>query len=113
MKILHLSPFYPPHVGGLQSHAQGFDQHMAQSGITITTFTPRLPRTSEAEEHHQNLGIYRYPAVHLIPNYPLPAFWHPTFWQQLRRLQPQQHDVVISRTRFFLPALCAVFLAKI
>ena len=113
MKLLHVSPFYPPHVGGLQSHAQGFDQHLTQAGISITTFAPHIPATAPAVEKNLHLSIVRYPAIEIIPNYPLPALWQPKFWRQLRWANPRAHDIIISRTRFFLPALFATLLARI
>lgn len=114
MKILHLSPLYPPHVGGLESHAAQFDEHLSASGISITVFTPRLPRSAPAHETKNHyLTIHRFPAVEIIPNYPFPALWRRAFWRQLRQLRAARPDLIISRTRFFSTSLLALVLSAV
>ena len=113
VKALHLTPFYPPHIGGLENHAGKLDQLLAAQGVSITVFTARLPRSAaEHEKISPNLQVIRYPAAEIIPHYPIPAFWRPVFWQLVRSAQKNQPDVIMSRTRFFIASLFAVLLAK-
>lgn len=109
MDLLVFSPYYPPHVGGLESHSDEFNKHLAKSGVTITVFTPRLPKTApERETRHENVRVIRFPAFELFPNYPLPRFWQKTFWHMWQRLlKENSFGLVISRTRFFFPSLMA------
>lgn len=114
MKILIFSPYYPPHIGGLESHADEFNKHMSKHVKKIVVFTPRLPQDApEIETRFENVEIIRFPAFEIISNYPVPKLWTMTFWNQFLGLFKQDFDVVISRTRFFLTSLLALVYAKI
>jgi glycosyltransferase involved in cell wall biosynthesis len=114
MKILEFCPYYPPHIGGLENHADEFNKYLSQKGVDITVFTPRLPREAlENETLHSNVKIIRFPAFEIISNYPLPKFWSPWFWRIFFALFKTKFDIVISRTRFFNTSLLAFFYAKI
>lgn len=102
IRVLVFSPYYPPSIGGLQNHAQEFNQHLAAKGYQITLITPRLPRTALPVEHElSGVTILRFPAFELIPNFPVPKIWHRQFWAHWRTASHQAPDVVIGRTRFF------------
>lgn len=114
MKLLVFSPYYPPHIGGLESHADEFNKYLSQKGVGITVFTPRLPKNStEKEIGHDDVKIIRFPAFEIIPNYPLPKFWSLKFWQLFLGLFNKNFDIIISRTRFFSTSLLALIYAKI
>ena len=73
MKILEFCPYYPPHIGGLENHADEFNKYLSQKGMDITVFTPRLPKdASEFETRYQDVKIICFPAFEIISNYPLP-----------------------------------------
>ncbi|QQR77932.1 MAG: glycosyltransferase family 4 protein [Candidatus Moraniibacteriota bacterium] len=114
LNILVFSPFYPPHIGGLESHAYEFNQHIAKHNIHISVFTPKLPLNTMEEEHQsENISIYRFPAFEIIHNYPVPKLWSPTLWKLLKKSITSQPNIVISRTRFFSTSIFAYFFAKI
>jgi glycosyltransferase involved in cell wall biosynthesis len=114
MKFLIFSPYYPPHIGGLESHADEFNQHLAKANNTIIVFTPRLPINAPKKEllHDNKVTIIRYPAFEFIPNYPLPKFWSIKFWRLFFALYTKTTDITISRTRFFLTSFIALIFAK-
>lgn len=114
MKILIFCPYYPPHVGGLETHADEFNQHLSVKGIEITVFAPRLPvHAPERELKYSKVTVIRFPAFEIIKNYPLPKFWQSKFWRLCQELLKDKFDVVISRTRFFNTSILAALYAKI
>jgi glycosyltransferase involved in cell wall biosynthesis len=114
MKLLIFCPYYPPHIGGLESHADEFNKYLSLKDLQITVFTPHLPTNSpEKEILHNKVEIIRFPAFEIIPNYPLPKFWKLKFWKLLLKLFKKDFDIVISRTRFFNTSLLALIYSKI
>lgn len=115
-KLLIFSPYYPPHVGGLESHAAEFNANITGEGYDVTVFTSNLPKSKSEEKivfGNKSVRIIRYPAFELIPNYPVPKFWTIGFYRQLRLITGGDFSVVISRTRFFVSTLMAMIYAKI
>ncbi len=114
MKILVFSPYYPPHIGGLESHADEFNKYLSQKGADIIVFTPRLPQDAPEEElKYNNVRVIRFPAFEIIAGYPLPRFWNFRFWKLFFGLFKEDVDIVISRTRFFATSLMALKYAKL
>jgi glycosyltransferase involved in cell wall biosynthesis len=114
MKILVFCPYYPPHIGGLETHADEFNKYLSRKGADITVFTPRLPEESPEEEvKYGSVEIIRFPAFEIIPNYPLPKFWSLKFWCLFSGLFEKKFYIVISRTRFFSTSLLALLYSKI
>lgn len=113
-KILVFSPYYPPHVGGLESHAEEFNREMRKLGFEVSVFTPRLPINSSSEERDDaGVRVFRYPAFEIINNYPVPVFWRAAFWKMISNLNKDNYKIVVSRTRFFLSSLMALVFARI
>lgn len=119
-------PLYPPHIGGLESHAQQFNREMSARGYSIAVFTPLVTPNTKLTEQEGKVKIYRFPAFEIIPNYHVPKIWHPVFWKQLRHIHrflkpprssktnhPAEKTIIISRTRFFLTSLLAMITAKL
>jgi glycosyltransferase involved in cell wall biosynthesis len=114
MKILVFTAIYPPCIGGLGSHADEFNRHLASENTKITVFTCLLIKDSaEYEKINEHLDIIRFPAFEIVPNYPLPKFWKFKFWKLYLGLFKTDYELIISRIRFFNTSLLAMLLAKI
>ncbi len=113
MKLLIFCPYYPPHIGGLESHADEFNKYLSQKGVDITVFAPKLPKEApENETKYENVKIVRFPAFEIISNYSMPKFWSLKFWRLYNGLLKQKFDITISRTRFFNTSLLALIYSK-
>ncbi len=112
MNILVFSPYYPPHIGGLESHSEEFNAAIAKRGVTVTVYAPRLPVSAAPSEATAGVKVIRYPAFEIIPNYPLPEFWNLAFWRSFRMLYSEKIDVTLSRTRFFFASLMALWYSR-
>jgi glycosyltransferase involved in cell wall biosynthesis len=112
VRLLVFSPYFPPHVGGLEGYVRDLNDEIVHLGLAeaITVFTPRLPREGlRREERALGYRVVRHPAFELIPNFPCPSIWRPDFWRASRvALRPSQHDIVVSHTRFFLSSASAL-----
>lgn len=115
LRLLIFSPYFPPHVGGLEGYVSDLNQVLLRSGGVeqITVFTPRLPAEGAAvEARGAGYVIVRYPAFELIPNFPVPRAWRREFWRSLRSTNPATQDVFVSHTRFFLSSAFALGCAR-
>jgi glycosyltransferase involved in cell wall biosynthesis len=111
LRLLVFSPYFPPHVGGLEGYVSDLDDALLSSGEVeeITVFTPRLPPEGAATEvRGPGCSVIRYPAYELIPNFPVPKVWSRELWRCLRAAGPRRHDVFVSHTRFFLSSAFAL-----
>jgi len=117
-EVLIFCPYYPPHVGGLESHAREFNEQISLLDYNVTVFTPRLPINGLKEEEfqldngHGTITVYRFPAWEIVNNYPLPKFWLGEFWRMYWKLSNKRYDAIISRTRFFNTSILALAFAK-
>lgn len=115
MKLLFFSPYYPPHTGGLETHSAELNKYLAlNKEVThITVLTPHFPATAPIHEEMGKITIIRFPAVEVIPNYPLPAFWKTDFQQLWQSICQEHFDIALSRTRFFTTSLAALLYSKV
>lgn len=113
MKLLIFSPYYPPHIGGIENYTAELAARLAKKDLHITIFTSQLPTNSPQKETVNSVEIIRFPAFEIISNYPLPKFWSLTFWNLFFDLFKKYFDVTISQTRFFSTSLLAFVFTKI
>jgi glycosyltransferase involved in cell wall biosynthesis len=115
LRLLIFSPYFPPHVGGLEGYVSDLNEVLLRSGEidAITVFAPWLPREGPAvEDRGKGYLVVRYPAFELIPNFPVPKLWRRELWRALRSCSPASHDVLVSHTRFFLSSALALLCAR-
>jgi glycosyltransferase involved in cell wall biosynthesis len=116
LKLAIVTPFFPPHVGGLEGYVSDLDDVLVghEQVEALTVFTSRLPREApSSEDRGDGYRVVRYPAFELIPNFPVPMLWRAGFWRALRAARLGDHDVLVSHTRFFLSSLLALLWARL
>jgi glycosyltransferase involved in cell wall biosynthesis len=111
LRLLVLAPYYPPHLGGVERFAWELNAHLTTRPevAQVTVLTPQIPG-SGSEREGDTHAVVRFPAMEVVSNYPLPAFWSPRLWR-LVRTEIRRHDVFVCHTRFFLTSLLALALA--
>jgi glycosyltransferase involved in cell wall biosynthesis len=117
MRLLVFSPYFPPHIGGLEGYARDLNEELMRLGLVdqITVLAPRIPLEGALfQQLAPGYRVVRHPAAEAIPNYPCPAPWRRGFVAAMRSaLDPREHDVVVCHTRFFLSSLGALLFSKL
>ncbi len=112
MRLLIFSPYFSPHVGGVESYVRDLNNELLRLGLAdaITVLTARIPAEGASRERlAPGYEVVRYPAFDAIPNFPTPALWRRGTWRAARQaLRPRGHDVVVCHTRFFISSLLAL-----
>ncbi len=113
INLLVFSPYYPPHVGGLENHAEEFAIAATKRGYRVIVWTANIPHRDVFDEIKNGVRIIRYDALELFGGFPIPIVWQKSFWNQYKSIQKERPYIVISRTRFFLSSLLArIFAVK-
>ena len=123
--VIQWMPYYPPHRGWLETHAQEFAQHylQAQYGqvITLTSsvgqwnwqarHTDDLIRTDKGKVIWYRLEweqILILPSFDIISGFPVLKLWHPRYRSIMRylrtqrKLRSQDKIIIQTRARFFI-----------
>lgn len=111
-RLLMITPFFPPHPGGLENYVEEFNKQLSNKDHFITVFTPHIPRHTPLNEKDKNIYIIRFPAFELITDYAVPKIWSLKFWASLQEALNTNPDIVISHTRVFFTSLMALAIAK-
>ena len=101
--LVQFAPYFPPHVGGLESYAQGLAKAWAAQGagkITVATFSTGQPAETASYEK-DGYQVVVLPAWEVVNGFPLPKIWSPAFWRGLALLRSGSPDGVLTHTRFF------------
>jgi glycosyltransferase involved in cell wall biosynthesis len=102
-----------PNVGGLETHVDEFCKYLSTDNkYDITIFTPHTSGGKVNDVIHTEVKVIRYPALFLIPNFPIPKFWTREFWRLYNSLKSSDFDIVMTRTRFFTNSFLGLIFAK-
>jgi glycosyltransferase involved in cell wall biosynthesis len=98
-----VSPFYPPHVGGIERYAQEFARAAADLGLSVNVVTTdAVPKPIETVED-SGLRLLRLPAYNL----PVMGSHYPIAFSWRKANEFLRCDVVMAHTRFFMTTLAA------
>jgi len=59
MRILQVSPYYPPHIGGIEYHVEALSRKLAEAGHEVVVYTSNVPK-SKKYEVVAGVEIYRF-----------------------------------------------------
>jgi len=58
MKIAQIAPYYPPHLGGMESCAREISEKLAKSGHSVEVFTSSIGSGKERIKSAENLAVH-------------------------------------------------------
>ena len=103
-----VTPFYPPHVGGVERYSQEFARAALAMGLSVNVVTTDAVRKPQESIEDGGIRVLRLPAY----NVPIMGSHYPIALQSWRRAAEMlQCDAVIAQTRFFMTTLVAARIA--
>ncbi|MBP9779292.1 glycosyltransferase family 4 protein [Candidatus Gracilibacteria bacterium] len=112
IRVLHFAPYFPPHKGGLESHAAEWaNAWIDREYGEVITLTSSLGQNGEIQKPQHT--IIPLESFEIVPHFPVPKFWKGSFWNTLSRVKKEKPDIIITRTRFFLLSFLGGMCAKI
>ncbi|MDQ3008279.1 MAG: glycosyltransferase family 4 protein [bacterium] len=114
MRILVLTPFFYPHLGGSQRYIEDLYAELIVQNpeIQVDVLCYNTDHAA-ATESYRGLSIYRVPCIQVLPGqFALPNYF--SIWQILRKLKAQHagYDIVNAHTRFFDSSWWAPLVAR-
>ncbi len=106
--IIQFSPYYPPHIWGVEKVVSDIHTHWRYGKSYVFCSDIGIG----AEQLSEN--VITYPAFELVENFPIPKFWKKHFWQTLGRLKSYDSEDlrIVTHTRFFLSTFLWGLFAK-
>jgi len=108
-KVLVFSPYYQPHIGGLERYAHSLNLFLKESGFDVTVITACIPAGNSYEEDVEGIKVLRVPSYEIIPNFPI---YNP-FSKHLRDIYKDNYVATISHTRFFISSFFALIYSRV
>jgi len=65
VRVAHVAPFFPPHVGGLQNHVDVLTREQARLGLEVTVLTSSVGASVGERVDEDNRRIVRLPSLDL------------------------------------------------
>jgi glycosyltransferase involved in cell wall biosynthesis len=91
LRVCLVSPYYAPHVGGVESHVRDLARYLVRQGDSVTVLTSRFSRMLPALERREGVVVRRVPTLLNVLRTPLmPAVY--------REVMKGRWDVVHSHS---------------
>jgi len=102
LRILQVSPFYPPHVGGIEYHVEALSRKLVEAGHEVVVYTSNVPRSRRYEVAH-GVTIHRFNCLVSPLNNPvMPGLF-------FKLLRSGKFDVVHTHGHFHVSSSFTVF----
>ena len=102
MRVLQVSPYYPPHIGGIEFHVEALSRKLVEAGHEVVVYTSDVPRSRRHEVMH-GVEVHRFKCVLSPLNNPLMPGLLP------KLLQRERFDVVHAHGHFHISSSLTVF----
>ncbi|MBI3379736.1 glycosyltransferase family 4 protein [Candidatus Gottesmanbacteria bacterium] len=113
MRILLITPYFYPHIGGSQQYAMELYRHLMSLDKKVKVDVICYNSTnSPTEENYKGFSIYRIPCIDLLNGqFAIPNYLE--LWRIIRKLTRRyKYDIVNSHSRFFENSWWVPLLAK-
>ena len=110
-KIVIVSHYFPPHVGGIEIVAQAEAEELSRAGHSVSVITSKVTKRERSGEY---FGVYvtRVPALNLFEKYGIPfPIFSPTLLTTTYR-KVKHSDIVHVHDTFYLTSLVAGLAAR-
>jgi len=105
LRILQVSPYYPPHIGGIEFHVEALSRKLVEAGHEVVVYTSNVPR-SKRYEVINGVEIHRFNSLVSPLNNPvMPRLL-------LKLLSSDKFDVIHTHGHFHMSSNMAVFSNK-
>jgi glycosyltransferase involved in cell wall biosynthesis len=89
VKLLFVTPYFPPHPGGLENYAFNIARGLVHTyGYEVVVVTSNPDGKQQIIENYCGLKVYRLPVMLQISNTPINPFWYFTIKSIIRAEQP-------------------------
>ena len=94
VKLLLVTPYFPPHAGGLENYAFNIAQGLMQAyGYEVVVITSNPHDKRQIIEKYCGMKVYHLPAMFRIANTPVNPLWYLTIKKIIRAEKP---DIINS-----------------
>lgn len=113
MKILIVSSYFPPHLGGLEVVAQNQAKELARHGESVSVLTSAVGDKPGRQHHKDGYEIYRLSAWNFSEKFgaPFPIFSPKLLWACYKLIK--NSDIVHIHDVFYISSWAAAFWAVI
>lgn len=102
MKILHFSPYFLPHIGGVENYIYNLSRYLVKRGHEVAVISSNLPE-SQTFEVLDGITVKRYPCTcEMLRNPIVPSFFS-------RDKEIQEYDVINVHNIYGLAALAGCY----
>ena len=111
-RVVHFTPYFPPHAGGLEMYALEWAQNYVKDWwkCLIATFSWWQKEKSISKDEYD---IVVLPAFDIVHSFPFPKIWLPSFWIWLYKISKWKPEIIHTHTRFFLSSFIGWIFSKI
>ena len=112
MKILCVTHYYPPHIGGIEMVAKNQASRLAALGHEVTVITSKVS-SNKKDEFVDGVRVLRIPAINILEKFgvPFPIFSISILFQMRRSVSDT--NVVHIHDVFYVSSFIAAIIAKL